>query len=66
MSYNLCDMDCDKEINKSDTEEHCPDCLCVGESASRGQQDVSAMKAWRSTNAVEERGRPKTLSFFIT
>ena len=28
MSYILCDMDCDKEINKSDIEEHCPDCLC--------------------------------------
>ena len=62
MSYILCDMDCDQEINKSDIEEHCSDCLCVGESAGRGQQDVSATKAWRSTSVVKGRGHPKTLS----
>ena len=62
MSYILCDMDCDQEINKSDLEEHCSDCLCVGEMADREQQDMPATKAWRSTSVVEGRGHPKTLS----
>ena len=62
MSYILCDMDCDQEINKSDSEEHCSDCLCVGELADREQQDTPATKAWRSTSVVEERGHPNTLS----
>ena len=62
MSYNLCDMDCDQEINKSDIEEHCSDCLCVGDMAGREQQEMSATKAWRSTSVVEERGLPNTLS----
>ena len=62
MSYILCDMDCDQEINKSDLEEHCSDCLCVGELADRGQQDMPATKAWRSTSVVEGRGHPNTLS----
>ena len=62
MSYSLCDMDCDQEINKSDSEEHCSDCLCVGEMADREQQDTPATKAWRSTSVVEERGHPNTLS----
>ena len=62
MSYILCDMDCDQEINKSDIEEHCSDCLCVGELASKDREDVYATKAWRSTSVMEERGLPKTLS----
>ena len=62
MSYILCDMDYGQEINKSDLEEHCSDCLCVGEMTDRGQQDVSATKAWRFTSVVEGRGQPKTLS----
>ena len=65
MSYISCDMDCDKEINKSDIEEHCSDCLCVGGLMDEEQQNVSAMKAWRSTSVVEERGLPKTLSRVI-
>ena len=55
-------MDYGQEINKSDLEEHCSDCLCVGEMTDRGQQDVSATKAWRFTSVVEGRGHPKTLS----
>ena len=62
MSYNLCDMDCDQEPNKSDLEEDCSDCLCAGELADGQQQDMSATKAWRSTSVVEGRGQPKTLS----
>ena len=62
MSYNLCDMDCDQEINKSDLEEHCSDCLCAGELVDGQQQDMSATKAWRSTSVVEGRGHPNTLS----
>ena len=65
MSYILCDMDCDQEINKSDSEEHCSDCLCVGELADRGQQDMPATKAWRSTSVVEGRGHPNTLSRLV-
>ena len=62
MPYSLCDMDCDQEINKSDIEEHCSDCLCVGGMEDLDQQDVPATKAWRPTSVVEERDRPKTLS----
>ena len=62
MSYILCDMDCDQEINKSDVEEHCSDCLCVGKLVDEDQQDMPATKAWRSTSVVEGRGHPKTLS----
>ena len=62
MPYSLCDMDCDQEINKSDIEEHCSDCLCVGSLVDLDQQDVPATKAWRPTSVVEERDRPKTLS----
>ena len=62
MPYSLCDMDCDQEINKSELEEHCSDCLCVGGLMGLDRQDVPATKAWRSPSVVEERGRPKTLS----
>ena len=62
MSYILCDMDCDQEINKSDIEEHCSDCLCVGGLMDEDQQNMSATKAWRFTSVVEGRGHPKTLS----
>ena len=62
MPYSLCDMDCDQEINKSDIEEHCSDCLCVGGLEGSDQQDMPATKAWRPTSVVEERKRPKTLS----
>ena len=62
MSYNLCDMDCDKETNKSDIEEHCSDCLCINESTGGQQQELSATKAWRSTSVVEGRDHPNTLS----
>ena len=55
-------MDCDQEINKSDIEEHCSDCLCVGGMEDLDQQDVPATKAWRPTSVVEERERLKTLS----
>ena len=64
MPYRLCDMDCDQEINKSDIEEHCSDCLCVGGLENLDQQDVPATKAWRPTSVVEERDRLKTLSLF--
>ena len=63
MSYSLCDMDCDQGINKSDKEEHCSDCLCVGSLVDLDQQEMPATKAWRPTSVVEERDRPKTLSF---
>ena len=62
MSYILCDMNCDQETNKSIIEEHCSDCLCVGGLAGETPGFVSAKKAWRPTNVVEERDRPKTLS----
>ena len=62
MSYSLCDMDCDQEINKSDIEEHCSDCLCISGLEDLDQQDMPATKAWRPNSAVEERDRPKTLS----
>ena len=62
MPYSLCDMDCDQEINKSDIEEHCSDCLCVGKLMDEDQKIVSATKAWRSTSVVEGRGHPNTLS----
>ena len=62
MSYNLCDMDCDQEINKSDIEEHCSDCLCVGGMEDLDRQEMPATKAWRPTSVVEERDRLKTLS----
>ena len=62
MPYSLCDMDCDQEINKSDIEEHCSDCLCVGGLEGSDQQDMPATKAWRPTSVVEERDRLKTLS----
>ncbi len=65
MPYSLCDMDCDQEINKSDIEEHCSDCLCVGGLEDLDQQDVPATKAWRPTSVVEERDRPKTLSISL-
>ena len=65
MSYILCDMDCDKETNKSNIEDHCSDCLCINESTGGQQQELSATKAWRSTSVVEERGLPKTLSKLI-
>ena len=64
MSYILCDMDCDKETNKSDIEDHCSDCLCINGSTGGLQQQLSATKAWRSTSVVKGRGRPKTLSVF--
>ena len=62
MPYSLCDMDCDQDINKSELEEHCSDCLCIGGLEDLDQQDVPATKAWRPTSVVEERIRPKTLS----
>ena len=62
MSYNLCDMDCDQEINKPELVEHCSDCLCTGGLGNLDQQDVPATKAWRPTSVVEERIRIKTLS----
>ena len=65
MPYSLCDMDCDQEINKSDIEEHCSDCLCVSSLEDLDQQDVPATKAWRPTSVVEERDRLKTLSFLL-
>ena len=65
MSYSLCDMDCDQEINKSVLEGHCSDCLCVGGLMDLDRQDVPATKAWRSPSVVKERGRPKTLSLYI-
>ena len=64
MSYILCDMNCDQEINKSSTEEHCFDCLCVSKLVDEDQQGLPATKAWRSTSVVEGRGHPKTLSVF--
>ena len=64
MPYSLCDMDCDQEINKSDIEEHCSDCLCVGGMEDLDQQEMPATKAWRPTSVVEERDRPKTLSIW--
>ena len=63
MSYSLCDMDCDQDINKSELEEHCSDCLCTSGLEDLGQQDVPATKAWRPTSVVEERKRIKTLSW---
>ena len=65
MPYSYCDMDCDQEFNKSDIEEHCSDCLCVGGLEDLDQQDMPATKAWRPTSVVKERNRPKTLSEFI-
>ena len=62
MPYSLCDMDCDQDINKSELEEHCSDCLCTSGLEDLGQQDVPATKAWRPTSVVEERKRLKTLS----
>ena len=62
MPYSLCDMDCDQEFNKSDIEEHCSDCLCVGGLEDLDQQDMPATKAWRPTSVVKGRGQPKTLS----
>ena len=62
MPYSYCDMDCDQEFNKSDIEEHCSDCLCVGGLEDLDQQDMPATKAWRPTSVVKERNRPKTLS----
>ena len=62
MSYILCDMNCDKETNKSDIEEHCSDCLHINESTGGLQQELSATKAWRSTSVVEGRDHPNTLS----
>ena len=62
MPYSLCDMDCDQEINKSDIEEHCSDCLCVGGMEDLDRQEMPATKAWRPTSVVEERERLKTLS----
>ena len=62
MPYSLCDMDCDQDINKSELEEHCSDCLCTSGLEDLGQQDVPATKAWRPTSVVEERDRLKTLS----
>ena len=64
MPYSLCDMDCDQDINKSELEEHCSDCLCTSGLEDLGQQDVPATKAWRPTSVVEERKRLKTLSMF--
>ena len=64
MPYSLCDMDCDQEINKSDIEEHCSDCLCVGGMEDLDRQEMPATKAWRPTSVVEERDRLKTLSIF--
>ena len=63
MPYSYCDMDCDQEFNKSDIEEHCSDCLCVGGLEDLDQQDMPATKAWRPTSVVKERNRPKTLSY---
>ena len=65
MPYSLCDMDCDQEINKSELEEHCSDCLCVGGLMDEDQQIVSATKAWRPTSVVKGRGHPKTLSRIV-
>ena len=65
MPYSLCDMDCDQDINKSELEEHCSDCLCTSGLEDLGQQDVPATKAWRPTSVVEERDRLKTLSEFL-
>ena len=59
MSYILCDMNCDKETNKSDIEEHCSD---FNEPTGGLQQELSATKAWRSTSVVEGRDHPNTLS----
>ena len=55
-------MDCDQDINKSELEEHCSDCLCTSGLEDLGHQDVPATKAWRPTSVVEERKRLKTLS----
>ena len=63
MPYSLCDMDCDQGINKSELEEHCSDCLCVGGLVDLDRQDVPATKAWRLTSVVGERDRPKTLDY---
>ena len=63
MSYILCDMNCDKETNKSDIEEHCSNCLHINEPKGGLQQELSATKAWRSTSVVEGRDHPNTLSF---
>ena len=65
MPYSLCDMDCDQGINKSELEEHCSDCLCVGGLVDLDRQDVPATKAWRPTSVVGERDRPKTLSISV-
>ena len=65
MSYILCDMNCDKETNKSDLGKHCFDCTCINESAGGQQQELSATKAWRSTSVVEGRDHPNTLSHYI-
>ena len=62
MSYISCDMNCDKETNKSDIEEHCSNCLHINEPTGGLQQELSATKAWRSTSVVEGRGHPNTLS----
>ena len=62
MSSIICDMNCDQETNKSVIGKHCFDCLCTGELAGVGHEDMPARKARRSTNVVEERGRPNTLS----
>ena len=62
MSSIICDMNCDQETNKSVIGKHCFDCLCTGELAGVGHEDMPARKARRSTNVVEERGRPDTLS----
>ena len=58
-------MNCDQETNKSIIEEHCPNYVGVGGLAGEMPGFVSARKAWRSTNVVEERGRPNTLSLLI-
>ena len=58
MSYIICDMDCDLEINKSVLEEHCSDCLCEPGGV---PQSVPASKAWRSTSVVGERHPAQSL-----
>ena len=65
MSYISCDMNCDKETNKSDLGKHCSDCTCINESTGGQQQELSATKAWRSTSVVEGRDHPNTLSEIV-
>ena len=58
MSYIICDIDCDLEINKSVLEEHCPDCLCEPGGV---PLSVPASKAWRHTSVVGERRPAQSL-----